>query len=56
MKIKAPKHIRFVGNKEISPDRIVFDDKGIATVSREVGEQILELYPDFVEVKTKTKK
>ncbi len=55
MKIKCGnKGVRWVHHREISDDRIEFDENGYATVSKEVGELLIAL-PDIVEVKSKTK-
>ncbi len=53
MKIKCSnKSVRFVFQRDISSDRIVFDKRGHATVSTEVGEALVELYPEIASVKS----
>lgn len=56
MKIKCSKiGVKRIFNRKISGDGVDFVD-GIATVGREVGEQLIAIYPDLAEVKSKAKK
>ncbi len=56
MKIVCKKKgVRWIRNTNISPDYIVFDKRGYTTVSREVGDKLLEVYPDLAVVKSRTK-
>lgn len=56
MKIKcANKGIKWIFNREISENRIEFDENHEANVSKEVGEQLLDLYPDLAKAKSKAK-
>ena len=58
MKIKCSNSgVKWIFNREISEDRIEFDEKGHAIVSSEVGTMLVEAYPDIALVKSaKTKK
>lgn len=54
MKIKCSnKGVKWIFNREISEDRIVFDKGGNATVSAEVGEKLVKLYSELTTVKHK---
>lgn len=54
MKIKCSnKGVKWIFNREISEDRIVFDKGGNATVSVEVGEKLVKLYSELTTVKLK---
>jgi len=37
--------------RNISEDEIIFNDSGVATVSKEVGKQLVKLIPDLETVK-----
>lgn len=45
--------MKWIFNREISEDRIVFDKGGNATVSAEVGEKLVKLYSELTTVKLK---
>ena len=57
MKIKCSnKGVRWIYNRGISEEKIFFDEKGYVTVSMEVGNLLIERYPDIDLVKsTKSK-
>lgn len=56
MKIASKsKAIKWLFNREISDERIEFVN-GVANVTKDVGEKLLEVYPDLAKVKAKKSK
>ena len=56
MKIKCNnKGTKWLFNRDISSERIEFDEKGIAIVNKEVGDMWLKSYPDLTKIKSQTK-
>ncbi len=44
--------VKWIFNKKISSDRIEFDDSGQATVSDDIGKELIQFYPDIAKVKS----